>query len=343
MPEKGGLLKKKTDEKPRVMVVRVLTEETNMKMKTTGRLVPIDRLEVKADRQVKIEKIFVEEGQKVNQGENLVRFADEKHKQRLDFVRAELKEAETAVSDYNHLQQNKERLIEEGKMAEVLFTGLDDRIAHARATLERAREEIKLLEEIENPTVVVAAPFDGLVSKKSATEGSLANKGDSIVEIIKFNPIKLVFQLPVEFVDFMTRETPVKAHFDAIPGREFGAEVQMIGPEINEARMMEIKTTMANDDSNLKPGQSAEVSIVTNRPIKISYIPADAVWEEGGTKYVYRFDGRTLQKVSINIGEKRDNLITVTRGLKEEDVVVVSEREGLSNGMSVDVQLAEVR
>lgn len=314
-----------------------------MQMKTSGRLVPTERLEIKADRPAKLEKIFVEEGQKVRPGDNLVRFADEKVKQRLDFARAEMKEAEAGLAANNFLLVNKEKLIEEGKLIQIMAEGLESKIAYHRATMDRAREEIKLLEEVVNPVTLVTAPFAGQVSKKNVSEGSLLNKGDLVLELSQLNPIKLVFQLPVEFVDFMTRDTPVKVHFATVKGREFDAAIQMMGPEIAENRMMEIKATLSNDDEMLRPGQAAEVAVITDRPIKLLYAPAEAVWEEGGSKYLYRLNGKKVEKVSVDAGEKREGLVSITRGLREGDLVVISDREGLSNGTSVEVQLAEAR
>ncbi|MDO8643716.1 MAG: efflux RND transporter periplasmic adaptor subunit [bacterium] len=346
LPEKRASQKKRyfdQGERPVVKVMEVMTEEAPLIMKARARFVPAEQISVKAPGAVQVEKVLVEEGQQVALGENLVQFKEADLKLDLDFARAELREAETALADYNYMLQNKEKLLEEEKISEVIANGLDKKVAHYKAQSERAKLEVEQLDKDEEPATVLTAPFDGLVSKKEISDGATPKRGDVLLEIVKLDPIRIFFEIPQEFSDAITKDVPVTVHTNSGPRREYQAEIQMIGPEVNEEKqLIQIKAVLSNSGYFFKPGQLVDVSLVTDRRTKVFSIPKEAVWEEGGSSYVYRIEKDQLQQVSVDLGETNENQITVVRGLKEKDRVVVSNRSTLSDGQSVEIEVAGV-
>lgn len=327
----------------KVSVMRVAVEEKPLVMTATARVVPVEKFEITSAPGIAVERVFVEEGQRVAQGETVLEFVSEDFDLKLDLARAELAEAEAAVVDYSYSLQNKDRLLEEDKISEVLANGLEKKIAHARATIVRAKAEVAYLDKKEAPSSpVVLAPFDGMISIKDVSLGSMPEAGKKLLELVKLDPIRLIFEIPYDFVDAITRDIPVTAVFSSIPGREFVAQIQMIGPDINQAKQtIEIKALLANPEEILKPGLTAQVSLRTDRRTRVLKIPAQAIWEEDDHHYCYRVDKDRLERVSVDGEEEKDGRWLITRGLKESDLVLVSNRDDLHDGSHISAEIIE--
>lgn len=189
------------------------------------------------------------------------------------------------------------------------------------------------------------APTDGVVnvlpnfraqgtfgqSQPPFKEGDNAWTGAEIVEIPDLS--QLYIDLKLEEVDRGRLQIgqQVKIRVDAIPDKEFVAELDYISPIAalifkggsTPEKTFPARATLKALDPRLRPGMSASAEIVIERNPGQLLIPARASMDKEGKPAAYIQTGKDFVMRNIEIGKRNDDDVVVTGGLKEGDVVAL--------------------
>ncbi|GEM_PF-3495328 len=321
-----------------ITVLTVSSKEIPLVIKASGKTEASDRFEAKSPSDVKVQKIFVEEGAKVNPGDPLVSFNDQESKFRLAKARAEIKEAEAGVADMNYLIQNKEKLVEENKMSETEAGGLDERLTLYQATIERAKAEVDLYEHTGDMSQL-NCPIAGLVTKKEVGEGVDVASGQALLEVIRLDPIQFVFGVSPDESIALAKGKNISVRFNALPGQDFSAEITSIGAESrSDTNGIPVKVKIPNPEFFLKTDMKGDVVIPTEAKKKIFPLPDSAVVRNDKLRYVYKVDINKVKRIPVEVGESSGNQIAVERGLVDGDVIVVTSEGDLRDGDLVEIK-----
>ena len=123
----------------------------------------------------------------------------------------------------------------------------------------------------------------------------------------------------------------VKVRVDAIPDREFDAELDFISPIAalvfkggsTPEKTFPARATLKNLDSRLRPGMSASTEVIIEREPNTLLIPVRASFSKDGKPAVYLQKGNDFVTRGIQVGKQNDEDIIVTGGLKDGDVVAL--------------------
>lgn len=340
-----------------VTALRVTAREVPLVIVRPGKTEASDRYEAKAPADIKIQKIFVEEGQRVEAGEPLIKFDDEEGRLKLAKARAELKEAEAAMDLYNVPPTViRERVVEEegggveGREEEVGgFRGggepgeeemQEKRAALYQATAERARAEIDMYEHTSELTQL-NSPISGTVTKRHVTEGTNAAEDQPLVEVVRLDPVRFVFTVPVGELQALEKGAEISVRLPSLPGQEFTGEIFNIGAEAQaESQGVEVKLNIVNTDLALKAEITGEVVVRTQAKKKIIPVVEAALVKTEKSTYVYKIEGNHVKKVAVELGEPYNGQPAVERGLAEGDLIVAPVEEEMKDGTLVEVQSA---
>jgi len=97
-----------------------------------------------------------------------------------------------------------------------------------------------------------------------------------------------------------------------------------------------IKFNEIND--NIRPGMTTSNRILIQKEEDVLMIPLEAVFSKDSISYVYRESGFSIDKTQIELGEANEDVVIVTKGLSEKDVVYLSKPQGLE-----DKSIAQLR
>ena len=203
---------------------------------------------LQADKQVyyapaatgRIEKIYVEVGDRIKKGQLLVEM------DRTQLVQAEvqLKNLET---EYNRAVQ----LNKTGSISKQAYDAAVTQYEVAKANVDFLKENTKML-----------APFDGIVTGKYFENGELytgaafggASK-PSIIAIEKINPLKAYVNLAEQYYLSVQKGTKVQLKSNIYPDRTFDGTVSIVYPTIDPAsRTFTVEVKIPNNDEALRPG-----------------------------------------------------------------------------------------
>jgi HlyD family secretion protein len=189
------------------------------------------------------------------------------------------------------------------------------------------------------------APADGVVSvlpnfraqgtfgqsQPPFKEGDNAWTGAEIVEIPDLS--QLFIDLKLEEVDRGRLQIGqiVKIRVDAIPDKEFTAELDYISPIAalvfkggsTPEKTFPARATLKNLDDRLRPGMSATAEIIIERDPNQLLIPSRASFDQEGKPATYVQIGKNFVVRPIQIGKRNDDDVVVTGGLKEGEIVTL--------------------
>lgn len=324
---------------PSVTIVSITPKEIPLVIKASGKTEAADRFEAKAPARVKVTKIFVEEGAKVAAGDNLVRFDYEEVKLRLAKAKAELKESDAGIENETFLQRNKDKLIEQNKMTDLEGEMVDKRLALYQAIQDRARTEVDLYEKTGEWTDV-NSPIAGVVLKKYLSDGALVEENQSIVDVVRLDPIKFVFSVPVEYAAAINKEAEIMIKMPIFPNQEFKGESVQVSADIQKnGNGVEVKVDLANPELQIKTDLRGDVIVHTKARKKIYPIAESALLKTEKSVFVFKIDGDKVKKFPVELGsEPYNNQPVIEKGVAEGDKVVISELGGLKDGTRVEIE-----
>ncbi|MSO98869.1 MAG: efflux RND transporter periplasmic adaptor subunit [Rhodospirillaceae bacterium] len=145
-----------------------------------GRTVASRSVDLRSEVSGRIEKILVDRGQLVKQGQEMILIAVNDREARLDQARAALSQREMQAEAARQLA--KQSFQSQVKLAEAEAQLAQAKADVSRFTLDLANTRIK-------------APFDGVLDTRLIDEGALLNLGDRIGTVVDLDPIKITAQL----------------------------------------------------------------------------------------------------------------------------------------------------
>jgi len=271
----------------------------------------------------RIATIAFREGERVAEGQVLVRLDDSVQRADLDRAKANL-----VLSRTKH-----ERAIDLRNKGFVSTQALDElensvKVAEADAQLMTARVN----------KMTLLAPFAGTVGLRQASVGDYVKEGQDIVNLESLDPLKVDFRLPELALSQLQNGQTLQISLDAIPDKAYDGKVYAINPLIDaNGRAIVIRAQVPNRDGKLRPGMFARVRLFTSDIRDSVVIPEEALFPVGDEKYVYKVVDGKAQRQKVGIGQRREGRVEIVNGLGRDDVVVTAGVIKLREGVAVTI------
>jgi len=115
---------------------------------------------------------------------------------------------------------------------------------------------------------------------------------------------------------------------DAYPDLLFEGEVTLIGVLAEEKiefgggeKYFQMTVLLKNHDSRLRPGMTARVMTLSADVHGALCVPIQAIFDDGGTKFCYKFCGERFQAVKVRPGRQNEDWVEIASGLNQGDKV----------------------
>ncbi|MFZ5982247.1 MAG: efflux RND transporter periplasmic adaptor subunit [Patescibacteria group bacterium] len=204
---------------------------------------------------------------------------------------------------------------------------------------EAAKELVEKYRSLLNGTKVdlrktlIYSPMDGMVASVDIKEGEIATAGAKVIMVMKEGDWEIEADVAESDIAEVALGQKVSLTFDALSSEDiFGGEVIQIDPAstvIQEVVYYKIKIRLEKIDGRLKRGMSADADIETAKKDSVILIPARAVKEENGQKYVEVLkEDNQVEKQRVEIGTSGDGgLVEVKSGISEGQRVITFTKE----------------
>lgn len=259
----------------------------------------------------RIEKIYVEVGDRIKKGQLLV----EMDRTQLHQAQVQLKNLET---EYNRAKM----LNETQSISKQAYDAAVTQYEVAKSNVDFLKENTQML-----------APFNGIVTGKFFENGELytgAAAGGatkpSIVSIEKINPLKAYVNLSEQYFLSVKKGTKVELKSNIFPDRVFEGTVNIVYPTIDpSSRTFTVEVKIPNADEALRPGMYGTINFFIGNTETV-VAPAIAVLKLQGSNNRYVFlnkDGKA-KRVDVTLGKRfEDKVELISNEINEGDELIV--------------------
>jgi membrane fusion protein (multidrug efflux system) len=261
-------------------------------------LIPFEENHLASSSPGKIEEIYVEIGDRVQQGDILVQM----DRTQLHQATIQLKNVET---DFRRL----DTLNKVGSISKQQY----DQI---KAQYDIASSNVEFLQE----NTVLRAPFNGVISGKYYEDGEFYSGAPNtaagkaaIVSIVQINPMKAEVNISEQYYPMIRTGMAATVTCDIYPGVKFPGKVMRIHPTIDPAtRSFAIEVRINNQQELLRPGMFSRVSMDLGEEIAL-VVPSVAVLKLQGSneRFLFLEENGIARRVTVQIGKRFDDKIEV--------------------------------
>ena len=296
----------------------------------------------------RIEEYLVEEGERVEEGQALVRLDDRRYASALREARAQRREA-SANAELKRKELDRAReLHAKGVSSNATLDLRETEFSLAAAKVETLEARISQLElDLEDTRLV--SPVNGIVLEKLkevgeiAVPGGFAGSGD-LIRLANTDEMRAEIDVNEADLSKVSLGQPARVTPDAYPDLRYAAEVVKLYPQINRQKgTLRVEVRILEPDAFLRPDMSARIDFLWEAAAleggEVSVlVPSVALRGTGEGRFVWIVtEGHVLRRpVEIESSPTSDPVV-VSRGLDGGEALVTSDASGLEEGARVEV------
>lgn len=310
-----GSKQEEKEEETKFLVTSPLKKDTMITRDYVCQIHAISHIELRALEKGYLQKIFVDEGQSVKQGQMMFQIMPMLYQAETQKAQAE---ANFAEIEY----QNTKRLTDSNVVSK-------NELAMAKAKLDKAKAELSLA-QVHLGFTEIKAPFNGIMDHFQVRLGSLVDEGDLLTTLSDNSEMWVYFNVPeAEYLNYktsVTQENLMKVNLRMANNQlfKYPGEVKTIEADFNnETGNIAFRATFPNPDRLLRHGETGNIEM--GIPMKDAImIPQKSTYEILEKKYVFVVDkNNVVHSREITIASEMPDLYVVKDGLNENDRILL--------------------
>lgn len=291
----------------------------------TATILPFEEVNMVPSTPGRIDKLYVEIGDRVNKGENLFLMD-----------RTQLLQLKLQLSSLEKDLSRLDTLLKTGSAKQQQYDQL-------KTQYDVTKSNVDFMED----NTLVLAPFSGIVTGKYFEDGEMYSGGpttqtgrSAIVTVMQISPLKVKVSVSEQYYPLIKNGMKAEIRADVYPGQVFTGTVFRIAPTVNSAtRSFDVELEVPNRNETLKPGMFVRASMDLGQ-VEAFVVPANTVLIQEGTntRYLFVENNNIAQRVEVLLGKRFDDKVEViSEVLKEGDRLVTEGQARLINGDKVEI------
>jgi len=364
---------------PRVAVVKAVRRSISNTLEIAAEFQPFQEIDVYAKVSGYIQKLYIDWGTHVTQGQLLAVLEipelqqqlqlDEAavHRSEQDLARSneELSRAQSSYTvthlTYTRLadvQKNRPELVAQEEIDEAQGKDLEanagvssakDAVAGAEQALIGSKASLEK-DKAMFAYARISAPFNGVVTRMDAYTGSLLPAGTSSIKgdqalcrLSENDLLRLVIPVPERAVAGIRLGQPIEVAVSAL-NKNFTGKVVRYSDQIDmDTRTMHTELQVPNPNYEIVPGMYADVKLPLQTNANVLVLPIQAVQPKGtgeGTVLVVNSSNR-IEERNVTLGIQTSDSFEILSGIQENEMAVFGEQGQYKPGMLVVPQLTQ--
>ncbi|HAM08779.1 MAG: hypothetical protein A2X05_18005 [Bacteroidetes bacterium GWE2_41_25] len=291
----------------------------------TATVLPYEEVNMAPSAPGRIEKIYVEVGERVRKGDDLFlmdRTQLLQMKLQLTSLEKDLSRLDTLLRTGSTKQQQYDQM---------------------KTQYDVTKSNVDFMEE----NTLMRAPFDGVITGKYFENGEMysgtptTQTGRSaVVTIMQITPLKVNVNISEQYYPLIRKGMKAEVIADVFKNEKFTGTVFRIAPTVNAAtRSFNVELELPNRNELLKPGMFVRVAMELGE-VETFVVPANTVMIQEGTnlRYVFVAENNEAKRIVVGIGKRFDDKLEVISDvLKEGDQLITEGQARLIAGDKIDV------
>lgn len=195
----------------------------------------------------------------------------------------------------------------------------------------------------------IRAPFAGQLGIRKVNLGQYVTPGTTtVVTLQSLDPLFIEFNLPEQDLPKVKMGDLVKLTVDALPNQAFAGNISAIDAKVDpQTHNVLVQASVPNPEKKLYPGMFASIQIQLPAQNAVVTVPATAISYSlyGDSVFIVKTEGndksgkpiKKAYRSFVKVGDKRENRVVITDGVKAGDIVVDSGQLKLHNATPVQI------
>lgn len=314
----GNKEQQTTDQEESAELVELTTlhaREVQREISLSSNLMGYETVNVAPSLTGKIEHIYVEVGDRVAEGADLVRM----DQQQYNTTRLTMANLQVEMS-------RMDGLIQTGSVSQQQYD-------QVKLSLDQTRESLAFLQK----NTYVKAPFAGVISAKNYEDGELYS-GQPIVVLTQVDKLKTLVAIPESYIPLVKKGMQLQLRSSVYPDRVFPATIEVVYPTLDAAsHTFQVKVVVPNQQGLLRPGMYVTTTIGLNKETVIM-APYSTVLKLIGAndRYVFINDNGRAKRVTVEMGQRVGDDVEIIAPEIVEGVELVTKGEArLIDGVKI--------
>jgi membrane fusion protein (multidrug efflux system) len=268
-----------------------------------------------------VERIAVEEGDRVGEGQALLHIEDEQLRLAAQEAQVNLEHLETGF-------RRTEEMFRRRLISDQEFENKKYELEQARLRYQKARLELE--------HATIHAPFSGVITQRHVQVGARVGPSAKLFELIKLDDMIARVFVPGQYLTALRQDQDAVINSDFLPGKRFQGWVKRISPVV-DPKSGTFKVTVGLKDrwEYLRPGLFVNVQIITDTHRNAVLVPKEAVVYDGGDRYVFAVEDTVASRIRLDAGYEDSRSVEALSAIEPGIPVVVVGQNGLKDGARV--------
>lgn len=361
-----------------IQVEAVIQAPFSQRMELSGRSRSKQDLPILAPTPVKVKEVHVQVGQEVKEGDTLLQFEDEAARTQLQNARRQVEKLQDALAEAENIRrqaeqaaqatqaENQEALERAQAVLEGAQTGAVTMLDLLQAStqllllqnqmqtiqgnaisginpsqlnlqLEQAQAQVRIAEQaVEQLTI--KAPFDGVITARHIEPKGVATPSIPLLQLSQLDQIIVDVQVGSTQVDQLKAGMKAYVLFEG-EQQPIEAMLDTISPGVGiQGNLYQAQIRLDNQERSLLPGKRAKIEVEVKQYEHSLLVPVQAVFFQEDQAYVYTVKNDRAILKEVGLGERNRAYYRVLGGLEENELVITTGRDQVTDGKTVYLQ-----
>lgn len=198
-------------------------------------------------------------------------------------------------------------------------------LASLRASVSSAQANLDAAVANFNNAILIA-PIGGIITQVNVQAGEIAGSSLIAVAMVSGATYSVEANVPEADIAKIAVLNPVLIKLDALVGQKFTGNVVSIDPAeqiIGGVVTFKVTTDISGDATQLKPGMTADIDILTAEAIDVLFVPQRSIVRDSGESFLRTVVDGEIVRILVEVGiRSADGFIQIKSGVTEGQEVV---------------------
>ncbi|MFN3323912.1 MAG: efflux RND transporter periplasmic adaptor subunit [Bryobacteraceae bacterium] len=363
----GKAKKDKTGEREFIPVelVAAVRGPISSYVSSTGNLRALRDVAVATQQEGIVQRVHVEEGDLVKEGDVLCTLDDAQLRIRLELAKEKMAQAkvqlekarirwekaavqiDNARTEFERYSKaHREGLVSAQEVAQYKYRLDEFEHDHRVATSEIKELSHRVAEleaeiaqaDLELSRTRIRAPFSGLITRRSVELGQRVRTLDALFNLGAFSPMYADIYVSEREAQRVRPGQGATIRLGSDGTAAEPGKVERISPIVDQATgTVKVTVELNPRDPSFRPGAFVRVEVRTDTRNDAVLIPKKALLEEDGTNYVYIAEGEKARRSKVDVGYEAEGMVEVKSGVNAGEKVVTAGQGALKEGSKLRV------
>ena len=325
-------IKEKGEKLPSRNITHVRTKKTTYSpfrhyLKIQGEVTSDNNIAVPAESPGVVERIYVEEGDKVTKGQKLARLDASSLEKQMEELKKGYELAKTVY-------ERRKRLWDKEIGSEIQYL-------QAKNEKERLEKQIESLkEQLHKKTIT--SPIGGTVDDVLLKEGEMAAAGRATFQVVKMTDMKIRGEISESYLNQVEKGNPVTVSPTHV-SESFTSTIKTVGQVINQAnRTYYVEVAIPKEIKNITPNMIMDLEVLNYKADSAISVPVNIIQKTNKRRFLFVTGEENGQKVAvkkwITIGKTYDKKAEIIEGLQDNENIIVAGYQNLSDGEKIIIE-----